>query len=125
MSLNFLLDTTLKASSWAIYNGYYGVSNLIYGKQKDPMMEKMDIIETKLNELTTKIPAQENDIRFYWITKDKYPNKSWVIISESCLIKFTKSKSDALKTIADYLDTDPEKKFTLIQVGSENNQYYL
>jgi hypothetical protein len=129
MPLSFLLDTGLRTTTWAISQTYSGVSYLVYGSPKDPVLEKLDKLQSRIEDLTTNIPQAERDTRFYWLTRDKYPQRSWVIISNEHLIDHTPSKSQALRIIADHIESNQHdtnlQNCTLIQEGAENNTYYL
>lgn len=127
MPLSFLLDTGLRTTTWALSQTYSGVNYLVYGNPKDAVLEKLEKIQSQIEDLTTNIPQAERDVRFYWMTRDKYPHRSWVIISHEHLIGHTPSKSQALRIIADHIESNQNDSdcCTLIQVGAENNKYYL
>lgn len=116
MPISFLLNTTLHASTWLIMQSYYGISYMIYGPQADPVMSRLEKIEDQLGIVTL---AKQN-LEFYWNNRSKYTKDNWVIISSATLIKECDSKWNALTTISDHNQQNPNSKYTLLQVGSES-----
>jgi len=126
--LSFLLETGLRTGTYlithSIYYGVNGVSYLIYGPTKDPVLQKLENLERRLEESNSK------DRQYYWASKKihQYQSNYWVVISNQKLLIQAPKKSTALRVIADYQEqnTDPDLcRCLLIQVGQENNSHYL
>lgn len=125
--LGFLLDTGLRTGTYLISQGIYysinGASYLIYGPTEDPVLKKLEGLEKRLEESNSK------DLQYYWASKKihQYQQNHWVVISNQKLLIQAPKKSTALRVIADYQEQngDPLCRCLLIQVGQENNSYYL
>jgi len=104
--LTTLLGTAeygIRFGVWSLGWGYYGINYLIYGKPEDPVLKRINELETKLdkknetemNHLTEKSP----DFIFFWKHKHLFKFNHWIVIRDLKVLIETPDKITALSTL--------------------------
>jgi hypothetical protein len=130
--LGLVLESTLRTGTWVVGQGINGISYLIYGSPEEKVIRKLERLENQINALTNCSSSETEDQRYYWMIKKSqgFDRNSWVVIANQKLILNTESKSQALRAIADFQEENQLNQIEgfrclLIQVGQENNCFYL
>lgn len=122
-TLIYTADISVRTGSWILGKAFQGASYLVYGSKPDPVLTKLEELENKLNHKNNL--EESPNLKYYWLTKHKYQNNYWVVISNDTLLIQTERKTTAIMIIAEYEEEFPERKCLLIQVGNEINLHEL
>jgi len=119
--LGTILDWSIRGSLWAVGKTYNGVTYLIYGTPKNPLITRIETLENRLSPQNKSSP----NVIYYWDHKYEYPDGNWVVICDGSLVCQTDSKTKALQHLAEKSDEEENKKCLLVCVGQENLMYEI
>lgn len=111
------MDAALYTSHWVLSKTLSMAYYTVFGVEKNPLMQRLDHIESQLEALDT------HSLNTEWYEKhhENLPDRKWIVISREEHVYTSETKSDALMWIAVREKSDPMHKCLLLRVGDESS----